>query len=68
VTVLLSENTIDELVAQRLQLKLDFVGRILDDPAVLELGDLEEEPSVSVGMDQADVAALIGHLRSGAAG
>jgi hypothetical protein len=68
VTVLGSENTIDELVAQRLAVKLTFVGRVLDDPAVLELGDLEEEPNESVGMDQSDLAALVDYLDSGAAG
>ena len=67
VTVLGSENTIDELVAQRLAIKLTFVGSVLDDPAVLELGDLEEEPNESVGMDQADLVALVGYLDSGAA-
>lgn len=67
VTVLASENTIDDLVAQRLDAKLAFVGTVLDDPAVLALGDLEEEPNESVGMDQSDLAALIGHLSSGAA-
>lgn len=68
VTVLGSDNTIDEMVARRLEAKLAFVGAVLDDPAVLALGDLEEEPNESVGMDQSDLAALIGHLESGAAG
>jgi SNF2 family DNA or RNA helicase len=46
VTVLMSEGTIDELINQRLGMKLEFMGRVLDDPAVHELADLEEEPAV----------------------
>jgi SNF2 family DNA or RNA helicase len=64
VTVLVANNTIDELVAQRLDAKLTFMGTILDDPAVLQLSDLDEEPTASAGMDSADLRALIGHLRS----
>ena len=63
VTVLVSEATIDEIVDQRLAVKLDFMGRILDDPAVRELADLDEEPAVGGGLDSADLIALIGHLR-----
>ncbi|GLF93517.1 DEAD/DEAH box helicase [Streptomyces yaizuensis] len=63
VTVLAVEETIDEVVALRLEEKLDFMGRILDDPAVRQLADLEEEPSLAAGMDMADVRALLGHLR-----
>jgi hypothetical protein len=62
VTVLASRGTIDEIVARRLELKLEFMGRILDDPAVQQLGDLTEEPSMIGGMDIADFRALLGHL------
>ena len=62
VTVLMSEGTIDEIVARRLEDKLLFMGRILDDPAVQQLADLGEEPSVSGSMDSEDVRALLGHL------
>lgn len=64
VTVLASEGTIDEVVAQRLNDKLQFMGRILDDPAVQELADLDEEPAVGGGLDERDLQALMGHLRA----
>lgn len=64
ITVLASEETIDEVVDQRLADKLKFMGRILDDPAVQELADLEDEPAVGGGLDQRDLQALMGHLRA----
>lgn len=64
VTVLVSNGTIDEVVEQRLAMKLDFMGRVLDDPAVRELADLDEEPSFGGGLDQGDLQALIGYLRA----
>lgn len=62
VTVLASEGTIDEVVAARLAAKLDFMGGILDDPAVQQLADLDEEPAVGGGLDRGDLLALMGHL------
>ncbi|MCL7381394.1 DEAD/DEAH box helicase [Streptomyces sp. 35G-GA-8] len=62
VTVLAAEGTIDEVVALRLEEKLEFMGRILDDPSVQQLADLEEEPSAAAGMDMADVRALLRHV------
>jgi SNF2 family DNA or RNA helicase len=64
VTVLAAEGTIDEVVEQRLSDKLIFMGRILDDPAVQRLADLEEEQSVGAGLDNHDLQALMGHLRA----
>lgn len=64
ITVLSSEGTIDEVVTARLANKLAFMGGILDDPAVQQLADLDEEPPVVGGLDQADLQALIGHLRA----
>jgi hypothetical protein len=64
ITVLASEGTIDEVVDQRLSDKLQFMGRILDDPAVQELADLDEEPAVGGGLDQRDLQALMGHLHA----
>jgi SNF2 family DNA or RNA helicase len=64
VTVLASRDTIDEVVEQRLQIKLEFLGTILDDPAVQELADLTEEPPVGGGLDQQDLQALMGHFRA----
>ncbi|WP_183065537.1 DEAD/DEAH box helicase [Streptomyces sp. gCLA4] len=66
VTVLASEGTIDEVVALRLAEKLEFMGGILDDPAVRQLGDLQEEPPVAAGMDEADVRALLEHVGAAA--
>lgn len=63
VTVLASEGTIDEVVAARLADKLSFMGGILDDPAVQQLSDLQEEPAVGGGLDERDLQALMGHLR-----
>ncbi|MFE0818244.1 DEAD/DEAH box helicase [Streptomyces sp. NPDC058807] len=67
ITVLASEGTIDEVVDQRLGDKLQFMGSILDDPAVQQLADLEEEPEVGGGLDQRDLRALMGHLHARAA-
>lgn len=64
ITVLTSANTIDEIVSDRLEAKLDFMGRILDDPAVQQLADLEEEPEIGGGLDNRDLQALMGHLRA----
>ncbi|GGX44923.1 DEAD/DEAH box helicase [Streptomyces fructofermentans] len=64
ITVLASEGSLDEVVEQRLSDKLLFMGRILDDPAVQELADLDEEPAVGGGLDQRDIQALMGHLRA----
>ncbi|MFD7230553.1 DEAD/DEAH box helicase [Streptomyces sp. NPDC059881] len=66
VTVLAAEGTIDEVVAMRLEEKLEFMGRILDDPAVQQLAGLEEEPSIAAGMDMADVRALLRHIDTAA--
>ncbi|MEV6791641.1 DEAD/DEAH box helicase [Streptomyces sp. NPDC051320] len=65
VTVLASRGTIDEVVALRLEEKLEFMGRILDDPSVQQLADLQEETPMVGGMDMADVRALLGHLDGG---
>ncbi|WP_104435857.1 DEAD/DEAH box helicase [Kineococcus xinjiangensis] len=67
ITVLSSEETIDEVVTQRLNDKLQFMGRILDDPAVRELADLQDEDSIGEGLDARDLQALMGHLRGNSA-
>ncbi|MFF8655677.1 DEAD/DEAH box helicase [Streptomyces huasconensis] len=64
VTALAAEGTIDEVVALRLGEKLEFMGKILDDPSVQQLADLQEEPSLAAGMDMADVRALLRHIDS----
>jgi len=62
VTVLAVRNSIDEVVAARLEQKLEFMGRILDDPTVQQLADLEEEPSVAAGLAPSDIEALLTHI------
>lgn len=66
ITVLVSEGTIDEIVASRLDDKLTFMGGILDDPAVQRLADLEEEPATAGGLEHEDLRALMGHIRANA--
>lgn len=62
VTVLAARGTVDEIVAMRLESKLEFMGRILDDPSVQQLGDLQEDEPNTVGMDAKDIRALLAHL------
>ncbi|WP_062389935.1 DEAD/DEAH box helicase [Demequina iriomotensis] len=64
ITVLASEGTIDEVVASRLAAKLNFMGGILDDPAVQQLSDLYEEPAIGEGLDRGDLQALMGHFNA----
>lgn len=64
VTVLASEKTIDDVVKKRLDQKLQFMGTVLDDPGVRQLSDLDEEPAVGGGLDEADLQALMGHFRA----
>ncbi|WP_067812641.1 DEAD/DEAH box helicase [Actinomadura kijaniata] len=59
ITVLSATNTIDDVVEQRLETKLRFMEAVLDDPAVGQLADLDEEPAAAM---QADMAALLEHL------
>lgn len=62
ITVLVANQTIDELVEQRLAAKLNFMGGVLDDPAVLQLSALDEEPTEAAGMDTNDLQALVSYL------
>lgn len=64
VTVLAARDTVDEVVEVRLDQKLEFMGRILDDPTVQQLADLEEEPSVAAGLAPSDIEALLRHMGS----
>ncbi|MFI5532472.1 DEAD/DEAH box helicase [Kitasatospora sp. NPDC051853] len=65
VTVLASEGTADVKVAARLAEKIDFMGRILDDPSVRMLGDLDEEPAFAAGLDEGDLRALLSPATTG---
>ncbi|GAA2194553.1 DNA helicase [Streptomyces sp. FBKL.4005] len=62
VTVIAARNTIDEVVKVRLDQKVEFMGKILDDPTVQQLADLEEEPSVAAGLAPGDIEALLRHI------
>ncbi|MFF7096614.1 DEAD/DEAH box helicase [Streptomyces rubradiris] len=62
VTVIAARGTIDEVVEVRLDQKLEFMGKILDDPTVQQLADLEEEPSVAAGLAPSDIEALLRHI------
>jgi SNF2 family DNA or RNA helicase len=64
ITVLSSENTIDDIVAQRLSVKVNFMGQILNDPAVQELADLYQEPDLAEDFDSRDRSAIWSHLNA----
>lgn len=64
INVLIADATIDDVVQERLDDKVNFLLRILDDPSVRQLTDLDEEPSTSGGMDSSDLAALVTYLQS----
>jgi SNF2 family DNA or RNA helicase len=64
VTVLEAEATIDVVVGDRLKRKIDFMSKVLNDPDVGKLADLDEPSGESQVMDADDVAALLKHLRS----
>ncbi|MEU2679126.1 DEAD/DEAH box helicase [Streptomyces sp. NPDC007107] len=61
ITVLLARGTIDVAIHDRLGEKLDFMGKILDDPSVQELADPDEEVA-PWGMDAKDLRVLLEHL------
>ncbi|WP_432215884.1 DEAD/DEAH box helicase [Streptomyces hygroscopicus] len=65
VTVLAAQETVDEVVAVRLQQKLDFMARVLDDPSVQQLADLQEAPSMAGGLDAQDIRAMLKHIGRG---
>lgn len=62
ITVLVSDSTIDDLVASRLGEKIRFMDEILDDPSLRELIDLEENRESGGVMDDTDVASLQEHI------
>ncbi|MGI5455184.1 DEAD/DEAH box helicase [Streptomyces sp. CA-249302] len=65
VTVIAARGTVDEVVEVSMDRKLEFMGKILDDPTVQQLADLEEEPSVAAGLAPGDIEALLRHIRGG---
>lgn len=62
ITGLIAPETLDELVDHRLE-AFSFPCRVLDDPAVVELGDLEEETPLSPSITGSDISTLFRHLR-----
>ncbi|WP_180218345.1 DEAD/DEAH box helicase [Streptomyces albus subsp. chlorinus] len=62
VTVIAARDTIDEVVHVRLQEKLEFMSKVLDDPEVRQLADLQEAPAGVGGLDTADERAVLRHL------
>ncbi|WP_152970077.1 DEAD/DEAH box helicase [Frigoribacterium sp. RIT-PI-h] len=62
VTILASENTIDDLVSARLDEKIRFMDEILDDPSLRELTDLEEAQELDPVIDYSDQEALYKYL------
>ncbi|KJK55183.1 DEAD/DEAH box helicase [Saccharothrix sp. ST-888] len=65
ITVLAARNTIDEVVESRLEQKLRFMAAVLDDPAVQQLSDLQEEPAIAAGLAPGDMEALVRHMDAG---
>ncbi|MFI1099524.1 DEAD/DEAH box helicase [Streptomyces melanogenes] len=61
ITVLTAEGTIDDVVHERLGRKLTFLGAILDDPALQQLADPEEDMD-GWGMDVSDRQAVLAHV------
>ena len=62
IRVLVSENTIDEIIEVRLGDKLHFMGSVLDDPGVEQLADLEEHSDITAGLERSDLESLLAHL------
>jgi SNF2 family DNA or RNA helicase len=65
ITFLVTEGTIDEVVADRVETKARNLGLMLDDPSIATMALPDEEDvgdPIDVG-DSADIAALFAHLR-----
>ena len=67
ITFLLTEDTIDEVVLDRVNLKAANLGRMLDDPHIVSMtlpDEDDEGPPIDPG-DTGDIEALFRHLRGG---
>jgi superfamily II DNA or RNA helicase len=62
VRILVSEGTIDELVAVRLDSKIRLMERVLDDPSLRQLIDLDENRESGSVIDASDVRAVWAYL------
>ncbi len=60
--LLVTEGTIDEAVAARIELKAQNLGVMLDDPAIATMA-LPDDEDVGSPVDVGDIAALFEHLR-----
>jgi SNF2 family DNA or RNA helicase len=66
VTVLVASQTIDEVVANRLRIKLRFMREVLDDPDIETLADLSEDPDIASGLSAEDAQQVLSHLHNAA--
>ena len=65
ITFLVTADTVDEIVASRIQAKTANLGIMLNDPSIVTMALPDDEdigPPIDVG-DEADIAALFAHLR-----
>ena len=62
VTILVAEDTIDDIVTRRLETKLLYMDRVLDDPALRELADLDEDRETGPIVDPTDRDAVWNYL------
>ena len=68
ITFLVSEDTVDEVVGTRIEIKATNLGLMLDDPSIATMALPDEDDvgtPIDVG-DDGDIAALFAHLRGGA--
>lgn len=62
IDILEAAGTVDEIVTQRLNVKLNFLGSVLDDSDVVEMADLDEVEVIS-GLDSLDAELVRDHVR-----
>ena len=62
-TFLMSTETIDEVIDQRLRLKTERLSQMLDDDDLVTMALPDEETGYGDDLDVADVEAIFGHLR-----
>ena len=68
ITLLITEDTIDEVIDHRVRDKVRHLGTILDDPDIVTMALPDEEEYGAPMDDDADVTALFQHLRGGNGG
>jgi SNF2 family DNA or RNA helicase len=65
ITLLVSEGTIDRVVDQRVYDKAERLADMLDDPSILQMALPDDEDYGQPLDSEADIAALLDHLRGG---